>query len=79
MKKLGLALTAGLAGASAFAQEAAANIDLSTAESAATEIATALKDLLTGSVLNGVLMVVGASLAIWAVVKVVGWVRKGAK
>lgn len=79
MKKLAIALTAGLAGASAFAQEAANNIDLSTAESAATEIAQALKDLLTGEVLSGVLMVVGASLAVWAVIKVVGWIRKGAK
>lgn len=79
MKKLALALTAGLAGASAFAQEATTNIDLSTAESAATEIAQALKELLTGEVLSGVLMVVGASLAVWAVIKVVGWIRKGAK
>lgn len=79
MKKLALLTFAGLGTASAFAQEAANNIDLSVAGDAATDIATSLKDLLTGEVLTGVLMVVGASLAVWAVIKVVGWIRKGAK
>lgn len=80
MKKLAL-LGGAIASASAvFAQDATSgNIDLSVAEEAATEIATAIQGLLLGSVLDGVLLIVGASLAIWAVIKVVGWIRKGAK
>lgn len=78
-KILGIILATASTVSSAMAQEAAGNIDLSEAATAAGDIAAAIKDLLLGAVLDGVVLVVGASLAVWAVVKVVGWIRKGAK
>lgn len=78
-KTIGIVAASVVAGSSAMAQEAGGNIDLSAASDAAGEIAAAIQGLLLGSVLDGVVLVVGASLAVWAVVKVVGWIRKGAK
>lgn len=80
MKKLMLVGAASLATVAAFAQEVSSgDIDLSAASEAAGSIATAIQGLLLGSVLDGVVLVLGASLAVWAVIKVVGWIRKGAK
>lgn len=69
--------TTALATASAFAQESSNPIDLESASNAATQMGTALKELLTGPVLTAVLAVVGGGLALWAIFKVVKWVRKG--
>lgn len=77
LKKIGVFLAPVLASASAFAQEAANSIDLSGAGDAATQLGTAIKELLTGDVMSAVLIVIGAGLSLWALFKVVKWVRKG--
>lgn len=76
---LKLAPLVGLFPLASLAQESSTTVDLSAAGTAATSIATSIKNLLTGNVMTAVLTIVGAALTIWAIFLVVKYVRRGAK
>lgn len=62
------------------AQSASSNpFDFSDAETQADNMGTAIKDLLTGKIMNNVLTVIGAALSIWGLFLLVKWIRRGAK
>lgn len=78
MKKFILSCFGVVSAGSLFAQDASSNnFDLTAAGTAATTISTQLKNLLTGDVLNALLVVMGALVVLWVIRKIPGWIGAG--
>lgn len=77
-KALGVALSAASV-VPAFAQEGSITVDTGNAEDAVGAIGTAISDLLSGSVMTNILLIVGAGLAIACVFMAVRWLLRGGK
>lgn len=61
----------------AFAQEAANPFDLAKAGDAADTISQNMQSLLTGKVLDALLVVLGALVVLWVVRKIPSWIGAG--
>lgn len=84
MKKVMGWASALLAPVAVFAQASGANpyeesIDFEKAGQAADAIGKGVKELIEGSVMSNVLLVVGAALAVWAVFLVIRWIRRAGR
>lgn len=78
-KALGVAVSAASV-VPAFAQEGSSiTVDTGNAEDAVGAIGTAISDLLSGSVMTNILLIVGAGLAIACVFMAVRWLLRGGK
>lgn len=76
-KKVGLVMGSLLLPVAMFAQEGENPIDLSAAADAADDISSALSTLLTGKVLDALLVVLGALVVLWVVRKIPSWIGAG--
>lgn len=76
-KKLGLVMGSLVLPCAIFAQESSNPIDLSAAGTAADNISSAMSSLLTGKVLDALLVVLGALVVLWVVRKIPSWIGAG--